>query len=175
MSHLTLDEIMGMVTEIAKDPDAGADRFRALKMLATTDTATVSIPPPMTQEELVARTSRILHGVGLHIAQLSFHQAFKTTKASPFDAPVLDSKDLTSEDREMAAKVRTLKSLYKKFPEVKRPGFPPGYPAGRGMVAQQAWCQNAALKAMIDRKQAEAVARAKQETASDVIADSTVS
>jgi acetolactate synthase regulatory subunit len=168
--HMSMDEILEQLSAKGRDPDAGADQFRALKMLASMDTASVAINPPMSQEELVARVARILRGVGMHVCQLAHHQAFPKNKHS-FEAPVLDSQDLTEKDREDAAKVRTLKLLYRKFPEVKRPGFPPGYPAGKGLVAQQAWCQNAALKAMIDRRQREALAQVQQETPSDVIAD----
>lgn len=169
---LSMDEILAIVTEIARDPESGADRFRALKMLATTGDSNAAISPPLSHDELVARVARVIHGVGLHIAQLAFHQAFPTTKANPLDSPQLDTGDLTEAEREMCAKVRTLKVLYRKFPEVKRNGFPPGYPVGKGLIAQTAFCQNMAIKAMVDRKQKQHLERAKEASASDVIADS---
>lgn len=160
--RLSLDEILTMVSEIARDPGAGADRFRALKMLATTESQQAVLTEPLSQPEIIQRASRILRGIGIHASQLSFQQAFPKTKATPFQPPRLEYGDLSDEEREAASHVRTLKGLYKKFPEIKRPGFPPGYPVGKSHIQQQAWCQNAALKAMVDRKQAELMKNSKE-------------
>lgn len=153
--RLSIDEILTMVSEIARDPGAGADRFRALKMLATTETQQAVLTEPLSQPEIIQRASRILRGIGIHASQLSFQQAFPKSKATPFQPPKLEYGDLTEQEREECSHVRTLKGLYKKFPEIKRPGFPPGFPVGKSHIQQQAWCQNAALKAMVDNKQSE--------------------
>ena len=49
--------------------------------------------------------------------------------------------------------IKTLKRLYNAFPETKRPGYPPGYPAGKGIAVQTEWCQRAAAKIILDREQ----------------------
>lgn len=150
----TMDEIMSDVTEIADDKEAGADRFRALKMLAAQNVAAAVLPDPMENHELVERLARLMKAAGIDICQLAYQRAFPAAVDTVATAPKLGLSDLPPEIIEQVQKVRSLKTYYKYFPEVKRHGFPPGYPAGRGHELQIEWLRRAAGKILLDREQA---------------------
>ena len=52
--RLTMDEIMEGISAVAQDPDAGAQRLRALQMLRAEDTSTVN-PAPRSDDEIENR------------------------------------------------------------------------------------------------------------------------
>jgi hypothetical protein len=155
MQPLTIDEINSMLTEIAKDPDSGADRFRALKMLSSGNAATVTLPEPLDPKEVTERLTRMIQCAGPTIAQVAFKRAFPTKKKSITDTPKIYTDDLPPRLMEKVKTITSLKLLYKHFPESKRNGVPKGYPVGRGLFAQQAWIQRAAVKLILDRENAE--------------------
>lgn len=158
--RMTLDEVMASVTEIAQDADAGADRFRALKMLASQNTAAAVLPDPMQNGELIDRLARLMKGAGVDICQLAYQRAFPQAVDSVASAPKLQMADLPPEIMAQVQKVRSIKSLYRYFPEIKRPGFPPGYPVGRGAALQLEWLRRYAGKILLDREQAKVDANA---------------
>jgi len=157
---LSIDDIQSLVTEIAQDPESGADRFRALKMLASQNSSSIMLPDPMENGELVERLARLQRAAGIDICQLSYQRAFPQAVDSVASAPKLGIDDLPAEIMEQVKKVRSLKSLYRWFPEIKRPGFPPGYPAGRGAALQLEWLRRYAGKILLDREQAKMNANA---------------
>lgn len=64
-SHLTLDQVMEIVSEIARNGD-GAERFRALKMVhdLAQETGGQLLPPPTTEAEVMERGARLFTGLG---------------------------------------------------------------------------------------------------------------
>jgi hypothetical protein len=150
---LTIDEILSMVSEIARDTEAGADRFRALKMLASAGSASVVLPEPLDDNEMVDRIARIMKSSGKDIVKRAWTHAFhQQSSDAMLESPRLHANDIPAFLRARAMSVKSLKKLYPEFPEVKRPGFPPGYPAGKGISVQTAWCQDMSLKILLERE-----------------------
>lgn len=161
---LSIDEIMGMVSQIAQDPDAGADRFRALKMLASAGQANVMLPEPLTLEEARARLTRLMKPLGTDMVRICYHEAFPTHTTKPITAPpVVISDDLPAEVKFIATKCRSIRALYRHIPELKRNGMLPGFPLGAGAAVKAKWCQEQAVKALLDREKAKYTAEPKDE------------
>lgn len=166
-STLSLDEIMAMVTDIARDPDSGPDRFRALKMLASANTSAAVLPEPMEPGEIVDRLSRLMKGYGRDHTQAAYHRAFPRVSSAAYTAPKYGLSDFPPEVVARVQKVRSLKSLYRHYPEIKRPGFPPGYPVKRGPAVVTDWCRSIAAKCELDRMRNAAEATEAQDRALD--------
>jgi hypothetical protein len=155
--RMSIDEVLATVTEIAQDPNAGADRFRALKMLASATNTAVVLPEPLTAKEVTDRLSRMILAAGSNIAQVAYHRAFPTKRSWKItNKPELHIEDVPSEVLEEAEKVSSLKVLYRMFPEIKKPGTPKGYPAARGIAVQREWLKRAAIRLIVDRERAKA-------------------
>jgi hypothetical protein len=156
VSKLTLDEVMAIVTEIAKDTEAGADRFRALKMLASQSAADVALPDPMENGDVIARLQRLMLPAGQEACQVAFNRVFATSASrygtSIFDVPKVLSENVPPEITAQAQRITSLKLLHQHFPESMTSGSPKGYPIGRGKGAQIEWLRNAAIKMLIDRE-----------------------
>lgn len=152
--RLSIDEIMEAVTEIAQDAEAGADRFRALKMLASTESATVVLPEPMLESEMRLRLSRLMIGCGPRMTQLAYSDAWPNHKGGVPGQKSMPYADAAPELRNFAKRITSLPLLYKHFPESKRAGVPKGYPSGRSNAVKMAWCQDEALKLLVERETA---------------------
>lgn len=155
--RMTLDEIFEEIETFAKDPDAGADKFRALKMLAGMEIgASNAIPPPMEPREITDHLIRLMKPAGSDLCRNAYIAAFPRSKSN-LDRPYRIKLNESAADLgiDMNDMPRTLKQLYKRYPEVKRGGFPPGFPVGRGPMIQQEWCRQQGFKIERERKQAE--------------------
>jgi hypothetical protein len=153
----SLDDIIQDLTEISDDRESGPDRFRALKMLANMEGAQVNIPAPLKDGEIVSRLSVLMKAAGPDLCQVAFARAFRFPKKQRVsDAPQMATEDLPPEIIARAQRIRTLKQLYKEFPEIKRPGYLPGYPQGRSFEVKQEWVRRTAEKLYLDREQAQA-------------------
>jgi hypothetical protein len=151
--RLSLDEILDMVSQVARDDESGADRFRALKMLASMESAAVVLPAPLTDAEMIDRVARVSKGAGLKLAELGFRKAFPQARRGSDMAPVMSLEQLDPGILAQASKVVSIKMLYRAFPEVKRSGTPPGYPRTGSLAARQNWCQRIAAQLILDREQ----------------------
>ena len=151
-ARLTVDEIMDALSEMGRDPDAGADRFRALKMLASQEAATTTLPPPMKDGEVVERLARVMKGAGLGMTQSAYHVAFPNSKSAVHAGKLMTYSDATPEMRMVASTITSLKVLYKKFPESKIHGIPKGFPSGRSLAVKADWCREQALKLLVERE-----------------------
>lgn len=154
MQHLSMDEILEMVSEIAKDQAAGADRFRALKFLRDQQSGTVVLPPPASNQERLDRLVRVMRASGMDLCQMAWRRIWPTTKRKVDDPPTrVQDMPLTQQEEKLIMKVTGLKQLYRMFPEVMRPtgGVPNGFPF-RGKLVQMDWCRAQARKMLIDRK-----------------------
>lgn len=153
--RITIDEIHAMLTQIARDPEAGAERFRALKMLTESGTTVVALPEPMNADEVIDRVVRMMCAVGPDLCRLAYSQAFRNHRAGIHAATKLTVEDLPPEQKAKVRHITSLKILYRDFPEIKPPtgGVPRGYPTGRGLAAQRAWMQRCAARILLDREQ----------------------
>ena len=146
---LTLNEILEGLSELATNGE-GAQRSQAYRMLLGQGGSQVMLPDPIDQSEIVQKLARLMKPAGSRLCQLAFHECFK--KKSLNDDVTVQADDL---DLEGVKLVTTLRALYKVFPEIKKGGFPKGYPAGRSLEAKDEWCKQEHKKMLLDRKQKE--------------------
>lgn len=144
---LSLDEIHALITEIALSGE-GADRFRALKLLQAEKATDATLPKPLNGVECVRRLARLMRGAGRKIARAAFLEAF------PEPGPKLEGFPETADDLglKMEELPKSLKVLYQRYPELKRPGFPPTFPVGGSVAAKVKWVQAQAVQAEIERR-----------------------
>jgi hypothetical protein len=176
--RMSMDDLIDSLNIMAQDNDAGPDKFRALKMLASMNSTAITVPAPLTGDEVIDRLARLIRAAGRVAAQLAFVRAFPAdskrsegTRSAITDAPKVSADHLTPEDIARVKKIRGLKRFYKEFPEMKRPGFPPGYPVGRGREIQEDWIRRQATKILVDRAQAAANQAAAGEATGSVDAE----
>ncbi len=143
---------MGLITDIALHGD-GADRFRALKLLQTQKQQDAILPEPLTHDEIVERMTRLMRGTGRLLARRAYMKAFPNRVSVANAFAITDSKDLVGIDPRKLPK--SLKQLYRKYPEIKQAGFPKGYPLNKGPEVRMAWCKKTAIQIELDRKDAQ--------------------
>jgi hypothetical protein len=155
--RLSMDDILKEIEDVAKHGD-GADKFRALKFLASAETAQSFLPPPLEPREVVDRLVRVMRPAGPDMCRVAFKEAFHNTrsliaKLGIDGTAMINEYHLTEEDKQTIQSITSLKQFYKTFQELKRPGFPTGYPSGRDKITQQAWLQAQAQAILMDRAQ----------------------
>lgn len=149
--RMTFEEAREEIAEIARNGE-GADKFRALKMVMAEQSSTVTIPDPMTPEEKVERLARVMQPSGPIACQIAYRKAFPSSKREIFERMVRVKPDELSVFAK-AEMPSTLKQLYKRFPEIKGPGFPPGFPVRGGLEARAEFCKRKALEILRDREE----------------------
>lgn len=147
-ARMTVDDITAMLSDIAHDEEAGAQRFQALKMLAGMESATITLPDPMGPEEIDLRLSRLMKGAGPAATQRSYLMAFPDLARKEFGIHMTAA---TPDMIRRAQPITSLKLLNKEFPEFKMQGMPRGFPVRQSLVAKATWCRDQALKYMIER------------------------
>jgi len=147
----SMDDILADIDAISSDPEH-RDQFKALKMLASTKSSAVVLQPPLEDGEIVDRLVRVMKPAGPNLCQMAYRRAFRLNRDSIADMPHVGFEHLPVESQDIIAKVRSLKSLYRQFPEIKRPGVPAGFPTGKGMHVQSEWCKQQAAKILLDRE-----------------------
>lgn len=152
---MTMDDIQKELETMAKDPEAGADKFRALKMLASMTTSASVIPEPYEEQEVLARLVRVMRPAGSGLCQIAYQKAFAKQGGSITATLPPKAKDHDLSDEELGRVPRTLRQFYRRFPELKGPGYPKGYPAGRGVELKLAWLREQTIKILTDRKNEE--------------------
>jgi hypothetical protein len=150
-SRLTMDEIRAAIESIASD-ESNRDQFKALKMLAAEEASTVSLPPPLTDADIVARLARLMAPAGVEMCRRAFRRAFRKTHGqvkieTPPEGDPAD--ELNEEDRRRVGRVHTLRDLYRVAPELKRSGVPPGYPMTGDVLERQAFVQAKAAEYLV--------------------------
>lgn len=147
---LSLSEILEGLSELAANGE-GAQRAQAYRMLLGQGGSQVTLPDPLEQHEIISKLARLMKPAGSRLCQLAFKQAFSRGK------DINEAVEVYAEDLELqGVKLSTtLRALYKNFPEIKKGGFPKGYPAGRSLEAKAEWCKSEHKKILIDRKQKE--------------------
>jgi hypothetical protein len=150
--RVTVDEAMEILSDIARNGE-GAEKFRALKVIMAQETGSVTVPEPMNDEEKIETLSMLMEAMGPIGCQFAYRRAFPWAKEPVNNAVIkVQAKMLEVDEKKLP---KTLKDLYRKFPEIKRNGFPPTYPVNKGIEEKKQWCQKQAMKILLDRKQAE--------------------
>lgn len=148
----SMDEILADIDAISSDPEH-RDQFKALKMLASTQSSAVVLPPPLGEKEIVERLMRVMRPSGPNLCQIAFSRSFPRDRLKTVeDSPKLTFENLSDESLAIIGRVSGLKSLYREFPAIKRHGIPAGFPSGRGVEAQLVWCKNMAKKMLLERE-----------------------
>lgn len=148
----TMDELLDIASDIAQDPESGPDRFRAIRMLTQIQVANVMLTEPMGDGDIVDRLSRLMKGAGQGLTQIAYNRAFPSAKLTHAHNIATAYADATPEQVAQSKRTTSLKLLYKHFPEVKRQGIPKGFPSGRSIAAKTEFCQNQALKLLVERE-----------------------
>jgi hypothetical protein len=148
----TADEIEGFLHEIASDPDSGADRMRAIKMLRGEAEAEAS--ELLEQKEIIELMVIEMKALGAKTIQICYKRAFPANKPVEMALPRVDETMISKEALVRINKVNNLTGLYRTYPEIKRAGTPSGFPSGRSIETKKEWCQRMAMKIELDREQA---------------------
>jgi hypothetical protein len=149
--RLTADEIEQALHEIAGDANAGADRFRAIKMLRGEGEA--EIETLLEEKEIIELMVIEMKALGAKTIQVCYKKAFPSNKKVEMALPKVDETMISKEALVRINKVNNLKSLYKVYPSIKRSGAPKGFPYGRSLETKKEWCQRMAMKIEVDREQ----------------------
>ena len=166
----TMDEIIVAVSDIARDTES-KDRLRAMKLLMSFNTSTAAIPPPLNDDEIIERLSRLMKGAGAKLCRKAYRKTYPLSDRTPmFDKEELE--DLGPFIREKVKGLKTLKQYNRMFPEVVKGGVPPGYPSGAGPEAQMEWVQRAATKIFVERRRKEIAAEAAAVKSEEAISQS---
>lgn len=158
----TFDDLMAGISDMAEN-GTGAQKAAAYRMLMSAHGGTTQpiMGEPLLEKDLMERLSRLMKASGKTVCQVAFGRAFPLAKGHLDDVPTYEIDHIDYKNVKLPM---TLKQLYRQFPEVKRPGFPPGYPQSRGLAMKTAWCQQKAKEIIRDRKQkAEEVGRQAEE------------
>lgn len=148
---MSFDEIIVEMEDIAKNGE-GADKFRALKTLMAQEAGSAVLPEPLSDDEIIERLSRMIKAAGPSASQLAYRRAYPAAKRPIYHAaPKITEADVAPIDP--LSLPRSLKELYRHFPEVKKPGIPTGYPVHGGMAVQKEWVQKQARRMLLDREQ----------------------
>ena len=152
--RMTFDELIVEMEDVARNGD-GADKFRALKTLMAQESGSVTLPEPMSDADIIDRLSRLIRAAGPTASQLAYRKAFPAGKR-PINhaAPKITERDVAPIDK--ASLPINLRSLYRMFPEIKKPGVPKGFPINSGLAVQKEWCQKMALRMILDQEQKKA-------------------
>lgn len=148
---LTFDEAVALISEIARNGE-GAEKFRALKMVMAQESASVTLPEPMSDHEIIDRLARLIRAAGPTAAQLAYRRAFPAAKTAIYKAtPKIAEADVAPVEK--AQLPTNLRALYRMFPEIKQGGQPKGFPRKGGLLAKKEWCQREAMKMILDKEQ----------------------
>jgi len=145
---MDFEQVLESISAIAKDP-SHKQHFNALKMLAGMNSAAAALPEPLDDRDIQKRLARLMQSAGKVGTRLAYHKAFPLS-GEPTKSVTLTEDDINIEPSTLP---RTLKTLYKRYPWLKRPGFPRGYPAGKGLAAQEDWVRTQAMQAEIHLRQ----------------------
>jgi hypothetical protein len=150
--NISFEEALELVSDVARNGQ-GTAQLRALQLVLNRESGAATIPEPLGDEEKLELMSMMMASLGQIGTQFAYRRAFPHSRR-PVNhaAPKLELTDLNMDESVLP---ETLKQFYRMFPEVKRGGYPPGFPVGKGIAVKKAWCQKQARKILLDRKQHE--------------------
>lgn len=150
--RITLDEILDELSKLARDEDAGADRFRALKMLAQTEVAKVGLGELLDDAAIVDRLVRLMKGLGSSMVQICYAQAFPRAMNAEISGGRYTYSEADHDLVDLSKKCTSLAMLYKDYPETQVVGSPKGFPVSGSVAMKKTWCQDQALKVLLERR-----------------------
>ena len=149
-NNISFEEALKLVSDVARNGE-GTAQLRALQLVLNREGTAATIPEPLGDEEKLELMSMMMQSLGQIGTQFAYRRAFPFSRR-PVNhaAPKIALEDLNVDESELP---ETLRQLYQMFPEIKRGGFPPGFPVGKGIAVKKLWCRQQAKKILLDRKQ----------------------
>lgn len=158
-TRLTRDQIQQQLEDIGKGlSEADAARVRTLIFLLQQEQQGVTLPEKMSDREYINCLGALMRAGGQQLTQIAWHEVFGASRKKVDDIPFVEQKHLPPIWQDRVLKCTNLKSLYRMFPRLKKPGVPSGFPKGRGKAAQADWCVEQAYKIALDEVQKNAAA-----------------
>lgn len=148
---MSLEDIEQAWNDIASDPDH-RDRTKALKALSAFKSSSATLPPPLTDDEVVERMSFLMKSAGVELCRRSFRRAFRKEHGDiKIEArPVGDPMDeLPPDDRARIGRLQNLRDLYRLCPALKRGGLPKGYPVAGDVLERMEWIRDQAAAYLV--------------------------
>lgn len=151
---LSLEEILHGLSDLARNGD-GAQQTQAYRMLlAQKGGSAATLGDLLNDEDIVERLSRLMKPAGRELCKVAYHRAFGKARDEISAQPNLTAELLHPDLIKQVEGIGGLRDLYRFRPEIKRPGVPKGYPVNKGKVVQKRWCQNQAIKILLDEEAA---------------------
>ncbi len=151
---LSLEEILSGLSDLAKNGD-GAQQTQAYRMLlAQKGGSAATLGEVLNDEDIVSRLARLMKPAGPELCKVAYHRAFRRARDEISKSPRLTAELLPPDIIKQVEEINSLRSLYRWRPILKRPGVPKGYPMYKGKVVQARWCQNQAIKILLDEEAA---------------------
>jgi len=150
--NISFEEALELVSDVARNGQ-GTAQLRALQLVLNRESGAATIPEPLGDEEKLELMSMMMQSMGQIGTQFAYSRAFPHSRR-PVNhaAPKIELTDL---NMDASVLPETLAQLYRMVPEIKRGGYPPGYPVGKGVALKKAWCGREYKRIMLDRRQHE--------------------
>ena len=162
--NISFEEALKLVSDVARNGE-GTAQLRALQLVLNREGTAATIPEPLGDEEKLELMSMMMASMGQIGTQFAYRRAFPYSRRPVNHAAAkIGFDDLRVDESDLP---ETLKQFYRMFPEVKRGGFPPGFPVGKGVAVKKEWCRREAKKILLDRKQHQLDEAAMSEKADD--------
>lgn len=152
---LTPEEVRQLIEDVARSGE-GASQLRALLALSSEQVKESVLPAPLNEDEVIDRLSRLNVMAGIKCARLAMVRAFPKRIAASKLVQSLAGK--FADEIDQTKLPRTLKALYRAYPEIRQPGYPKGFPVHGSPEKQKEWCHSVAIKIEVERKQSAVIA-----------------
>src|SRR6185369_10728471 len=162
---LSMDDIRRGLSEMAETGE-GAQRAQAYRMLMNMESATVTLPTPMTVEEELERVTRFMKALGKEKCQVGWRRAFPATSKEIDDTDKFSFDDLPPQLKSEAMACNTHKKLFKYMGDASIKGVTiNGYPKYGSALKKSMWCQTQCGRILLERWKAEGGTDVPAETA----------
>lgn len=153
----SVEDVLAKLSELAEYGE-GATKTQALRMLLAykSEVEVATLPAPMTPIDRVKRLGRLMRFMGKDETRRAYLYTWpKTRTLIPKKEADMPRVTIDEIDWELYGKLpTTLKTLYRRFPEIKpQAGHPKGYPVGRSLEAKALWCKGIAQQIILEREQ----------------------
>ena len=146
---LSMDDIKLGLSDMARNGE-GAQRAQAYRMLMNMESATVTLPTPMTLEEEYERGSRFFKALGKEKCQVVYRRSFPTAKPID-DSDGFSIDDMTPHVKAEAMRITTLKKLNDLIPGIRpKGGVAKGYPTFQSPLKKVRFCQHQAALYLLE-------------------------
>lgn len=150
-----MDDIRAGLSDMAENGE-GAQRAQAYRMLMSMNPGEAVVVVPKSDEEVTIRLARLMYWAGKPICQAAYGRAFPTPDGRASTRKVFERAKYG--DPRLDIKIdysklpTTLTQLYRMFPETRRVGMMPGFPAGGSIEKKTEWVRRKAIEILEDRK-----------------------